>query len=381
MTAKPVGLVACWPERSYGSVLQAYSLEAAVRRLGVTCQTVNFLGQSVCAKDSGRLLGTLKAPVAGLKKLFHGLSDGFLDATSPEAQLDISIRGKAFDGFLSGHLHLSPSCSSVDELAELAEGYSAIVVGGGALWNASRIGAGYYTLGWVRDGIRKVAYSTSFGEGGVPSRLAKDATRFLSRFDSLALGCEADCAIAGKLCGRPVRSVVDPVLLFSGEQWMDVQQREPLIRGKYIFCFFEGNSPMDFIQEAKTLTGLKIVALQPRLKSCPDGFADESPCNAGPAEYLNYIRNANYVFTDSFYCVAFSILYKKQFSFFMCGCGADAQTVNLLSKVGLENRMADAKASAADVLAHDERFDGVDAKIADLRMSSQSYLEEALAGF
>ena len=44
-----------------------------------------------------------------------------------------------------------------------------------------------------------------------------------------------------------------------------------------------------------------------------EGYADETPYDIDPADFLNLIRNAEYVCTDSFHCSVFSILYKRQF--------------------------------------------------------------------
>lgn len=62
-------------------------------------------------------------------------------------------------------------------------------------------------------------------------------------------------------------------------------------------------------------TGLKIVALQHLDEYIPsdEGFANETPYDVGPAEFLNYVRNSEYIFTDSFHCSVFSILYKRTF--------------------------------------------------------------------
>ena len=46
------------------------------------------------------------------------------------------------------------------------------------------------------------------------------------------------------------------------------------------------------------------------------GFGDYTPFDIGPAEFVNLIRNAKYVYTDSFHGSVFSMLYKKQLSIF-----------------------------------------------------------------
>lgn len=78
-----------------------------------------------------------------------------------------------------------------------------------------------------------------------------------------------------------------------------------------------GNNPWqrELIRQVRDTTGIKIVALQhiDDYIANDEGFADEAPYNIGPCEFLNLIRNAEYVFTDSFHCSVFSILYKKNF--------------------------------------------------------------------
>lgn len=43
------------------------------------------------------------------------------------------------------------------------------------------------------------------------------------------------------------------------------------------------------------------------------GFGDYTPFDIGPAEFVNLIRNAKYIFTDSFHGSVFSMLYKNSF--------------------------------------------------------------------
>lgn len=102
---------------------------------------------------------------------------------------------------------------------------------------------------------------------------------------------------------------------------MKIQKKEPIIKGKYILCYFLGNNPphREFAEKLKKETGCKIVALThlDEFVKSDEGYADETPYNIDPADFLNLIRNAEYVCTDSFHCSVFSILYKKSFIHFV----------------------------------------------------------------
>ena len=65
----------------------------------------------------------------------------------------------------------------------MANNYSAFLVGSDQLWRTDSVEHGYYTLEWVPDGIRKIAYSTSIGVKEVPWFQVEKNRRFMNRFD------------------------------------------------------------------------------------------------------------------------------------------------------------------------------------------------------
>ena len=95
------------------------------------------------------------------------------------------------------------------------------------------------------------------------------------------------------------------------------QKALDIVKGKYILCYFLGNNPLhrEFAKRLKEVTGCKIIALThlDEFVKSDEGYADETPYDIDPADFLNLIRNAEYVCTDSFHCSVFSILYKRQF--------------------------------------------------------------------
>lgn len=45
-------------------------------------------------------------------------------------------------------------------------------------------------------------------------------------------------------------------------------------------------------------------------------FNDKDICESGPSEFLRLIDRAKYVFTDSFHCTVFSIIFEQDFTVF-----------------------------------------------------------------
>ena len=385
---KPIGLVTCYFHHNYGSMLQAYATEMIMQQMELPYQTIACKAP-ITYMESNKLLYFAKKLLIGDWKMRLGkMKIEREKKKNPTFAKNWEVRNRAFEDFANTYFHVSPYCKNRAELSKMAENYSAFLVGSDQLWRTDSVEHGYYTLEWVPDHIRKIAYSTSIGVKEVPWFQVEKNKRFMNRFDYIALREQSACDLVYKLTGRKVQVVLDPTLLFTGEQWMDIQQKEPLTDGKYIFCYLLGDNPhqRELIKQVKAKTGYKIVALQHLDDYIPsdEGFADEAPY-VGPREFLNYIRNAEYVFTDSFHCSVFSILYKKNFfTFSRFAEGAKQSTNtridNLLHIAGLENRRMTADKTADDVVKFIGGFEGVDDRLNALRKSSIDYLYKAFDG-
>ena len=385
---KPIGLVTCYFHHNYGSMLQAYATEMIMQQMGLPYQTIACKAPINYMQENKLLYIIKKLLIADWKMRLGKMKIEKEKKNNPIFAKNWETRNKAFDDFANTFFHVSPYCKNSEELTKMAENYSAFLVGSDQLWRTDSVEHGYYTLEWVPDNIRKIAYSTSIGVKEVPWFQVEKNKRFMNRFDYIALREQSACDLVYKLTGRKVQVVLDPTLLFTGEQWMGIQQKEPLTDGKYIFCYLLGNNPeqREFINQIKAKTGYKIVALQHLDDYIPsdEGFADEAPY-VGPREFLNYIRNAEYVFTDSFHCSVFSILYKKNFfTFSRFAEGAKQSTNtridNLLHITGLEERRMTSDKTVDNVLNFKGSFNGVDEKLNALRKSSMEYLCNAFKG-
>lgn len=383
---KPIGLVTCYFHHNYGSMLQAYATEMIMQQMGLPFQTIACRAPINYMQENKILYIIKKLLIADWKMRLGKMKIERAKKENPMFAKNWKIRNKAFDQFAETFFHVSPYCKNREELTKMAENYSAFLVGSDQLWRTDSVEHGYYTLEWVPDHIRKIAYSTSIGVKEIPWFQVEKNKRFMNRFDYIALREQSACDLVYKLTGRKVPVVLDPTLLFTGDQWLEIQQQEPLTNGKYIFCYLLGDNPSqrEFIKNVKEKTGYKIVALQQLDDYIPsdEGFADEAPY-VGPREFLNYIRNAEYVFTDSFHCSVFSILYKKNFfTFNRFAEGAKQSTNtridNLLHITGLEDRRMTKDKTVEDVISSKGSFDGVDARLNAYRKSSMDYLNNAL---
>ena len=109
---------------------------------------------------------------------------------------------------------------------------------------------------------------------------------------------------------------------------------------------------------------------------------DETPYDVGPAEFVNLIRNAKYVCTDSFHGSVFSIIHEKQFVVFdrfseNARNSTNSRISSLCSILGLNDRRF---SKDSDIFAMQEKripYDEVNKKLELLRESSIKFLNSA----
>ena len=386
--AKKVGIVSCYFKHNYGSMLQAYATQKILDDMNIENETINidknidfsngkkkyYMGQVLNFQFIKSKLGMIKLKLD--KKINKNLGK------------NISIRDKKYEEFRKT-FRLTEPYKTYAELNEKAEkDYSSVIVGSDQLWLPVNVVADYYTLNWVPEDVNKISFSTSFGVSIIPEKYKEAYKKFLNRINYLSTREVAGQKIIKELTGRDATLVCDPTLLFSKYEWMSIQQEEPIIKGKYIFCYFLGKNieHRKFAERLKEKTGYKIVSLNhaDEYVKYSDVFADETPYDVGPAEFLNMIRNAEYVCTDSFHGTVFSLINNVKFFTFRRYSNKSKVSTNsridsLLGIVNLKERLINGDEDVEKEIEKKIDFENVNIKLEEFRNISKEFLKNALS--
>lgn len=385
---KKVGIVSCYFMKNYGSMLQAYATQKILDDFGIQNETICIKGLETEIKSRKMKyfiskigdLDTVKNKFIVVKHCVCRKMNvnGFKDK--------MQKRSQAFDKFLP-LFHVSKEYSSFNELKKAAANYSAVVVGSDQLWLPSNIAADYYTLNWIPEEINKISYATSFGVSSLEPKFQKLAKTFLIRVNHLSVREQSGQKLIKEVAGIDAKIVCDPTLLFTEEEWMGIQTKESLIQGKFIFCYFIGNNPdqREFVMRLKKITGYKIVALKhidEYIKS-DEEFADEAPYDVTPGDFINLIRNAEYVCTDSFHGSVFSILNRKKFFTFKRfkpgrKVSTNSRLDSLFDLLGLQERFLCSDADVEKCMEMEIDYNIVHEKLELFREESKKFLFDSL---
>lgn len=354
---KKIGLVTVTYVNNYGSHLQSFALQQVVRSMGYDTEIISIKGLSKQIKR--KRLKYVLSRIYDLKEM----KDYFITAKRNIAKvLDREFNGLLqnrsiyFQKFATKAYTMSDDATSWEELTKMCEEkYSTVVVGSDQNWRPANIAGGYYTLEFVPEDVNKMAYSTSFGISKVVAGQKEKASYFLNRLNHISVRENSGSEIVKELTGKGCLVVCDPTILMNKEQWspyiteysqIDISN---IAKEPYILCYFLGTSQeqREYSLFLKKETGLKIVSIQlgeGRYYKEKKEYYDEAIVNAGPLDFVNLIKNAQYVCTDSFHGCAFSLIFEKQlYAFYKTNPGSK-MSVNdrldtMLGWAGLKERI------------------------------------------
>lgn len=388
MDNKKIGMSINYDYPDYGGMLQAYASFRKIRDLGYEPEAINI--NAISSDIKKRKIkyfakNILDSSIVKEKSqiVFKKVRTRF----NKQLSSNLNKRYNAFDSFYRSHFKISRGYKSWDDLSIGCKEYDSVVVGSDQLWLPSNIAGDYYTLSFVPDEINKIAYATSFGVSKIAEGQEERVSKFLGRINYLSAREETGQNIIKKYTGRDAQLVCDPALLLTATEWDKDVAKDRIIKEKYIFCYFMGNNPWqrEFATKLKNKTGYKIVALlhlDQYIKS-DEEYVDVVPYNISPVDFVNLVKNAEMVCTDSFHGTVFSLIYEKRFFTFMrfsdkATLSTNSRISTLLKRVGVEDRLVTKFSNIDEMLTNEINTDAIQERLSVFREQSLEYLKQAL---
>ena len=382
---KKIGLAVCYDTKNFGSQLQVLATVKKVEELGYYPEIIRYkktLTPTFVLQTLPRLfnLSFLQAKLTVKKKRRQILNH-------PVIADKVAVRNQRFAGFVDTYFpNLSRPYAGWETLKrESAKNYDMFLCGSDQLWLPNNLGSHFYTLEFAPENKPKISYATSFGVSSIPKSQKKATGRYLNRFQYLSTRELAGQRIIEELTGRKAEVVCDPTLLFDADGWRKIIPPKSLLAEHYGFCYFLGANEEHrrAAKEFREKTGLKLVTC-PFLDNYVENdvtFGDVQLFDMDAADFVNLIRHAEYILTDSFHGSVFSILHRKKFLTFNRFSAEEKNSRNsridtLCTLLGLSNRRF-----TGDVMAvqNEIEYDLVEDRLSELRDSSARFLASALS--
>lgn len=292
---------------NYGNRLQNYALTTLLKNEGYN--VVN--GVRVYTKEEWiiRTNGKIKKMVK--RMIPFALIKNKVVRVVPKRQGLLQKREEKFVDFINGYTTLlepvveKKNRDAYKVLKKTEIEYA--IAGSDQVWNPCYEAKGYEFISFM-PAKRRLSFAASIG---VENILEDDKEYFKKRLlemKYLSVREERAAQIIRELTGREADITLDPTLLLEKEEWEKIVRKPQIdIKDKYICTYFLGEIP----DAVRIFAQEKAMAVY-----CLNNEQDPELFTIDPAEFLYMIKNAEYVLTDSFHAVAFSIKFNKEFYVF-----------------------------------------------------------------
>ena len=380
-----IGVCIKYFHENYGGMLQAYATTKILEKRGIDYELIQY--------EKKR---TLPEKIMSVPRLLNGvlLNDKYETLKKkmgmkkhPEFAKNDAIRMEAFSRFKKkAFTRFSPIFVGYQSLCEGANRYEAVVTGSDQLWSPAGLPTNYYNLMFVPDSIRKISYASSFGVSQIPWYQVKRTAAYLNRLDFISMRENRGSQIVKELTGKDVPTILDPVFSFDIVEWGKLVPAKKMMDESYIFAYFLGTNPAyrNSVEEFSKTTGLKIIALRhlDQYVEEDERFGDLAPYDVGPEEFLNLIRGAEYVCTDSFHGACFSIIHHKKFMIFNRYSNQSKTSKNSRIDSLCQNLNLSERRFSGDIYAIQKEinYQMVDENLMTLKRQTDAYIDKAFDG-
>lgn len=369
-----VGIITFHASYNFGTVMQAWATQQMVKKYGYDCEIINFRMKS--QKDKYSLFPLHN----GFKYILRNL-------------IQIKFIGlkyksnKKYEKFICNQLSITEEYNTLEQLSNVGK-YDIYLAGSDQIWgysipefvSAKADVRGVYYLNFIEG--YKISYASSTGAATYEELLPYK--KYMDLFAHIAVREERGKEVISKITGKRVEMVLDPTFLITHDEWVKIIKKQKKIYDeKYVLIYsLQGRKKarkwrkiIRFIQANKNLKFVTVVPFSPIT-----GEGIYNRADAGPEELLNLFANADYIYTDTFHGMSFSIHYRKPFTLYE-DTEADCRKRNILAMFGLEDRETNLLENSIEMFENRFNYSDKEELLSKEIDHSSKYLIKALAGF
>lgn len=375
MKKKKIGIATVYTGFNYGSALQAFATKTLLSEMGYESEVLKLSGSLLPGRDVRvkKILTVLFRSMlhpGGVKSL-KNYGDSIKKPLSPES---VAMFRQFTD------YNIRPYEEKYNNLKKSAhsEEYCAFLCGSDQIWNSAVFYVDpFYYLRFAPE-EKRIAFAPSFGRDFIPNYNKRKIKKFVSGIKYKSVREESGVGLIKKLTGDSAQVLIDPTLVLNSDEWTKNLKLKIKSEEKYLLAYFldaPSEKAKKAVKDISEKYGLKIIGL-------PYSFEDtswaENTAHAGPSEFVEYIKNASFVCTDSFHGTAFSLNFNIPFYTFERNYGnAGKQSARIQSILGIVSQNERYEPENSDD-CFNISFDNVNRVLNEQREISKKYLTDIL---
>lgn len=333
-----IGIVTWFHYENYGTKLQAIALQHYIRKLGHEVELINFYPPEPPKKSLRN-----STPSEIVKKIKNRINKIILHPKITKYTKQIKEHSQKLSKIIDDTCILSPQITNKKDYINVCNSYDLLIFGSDQIWNPNWYHP-YYYANFDEINTKRIGYAPSLGVSKLTLDESSKLKSSLIKFENVYIREKSGAKIVSSLLNKDIQNVVDPTLLLSNDEWIEILNIKKNDSKKYVLCYFLGDNKNHWRAVSKFVKDKNL-----DLKIIPSTLASynqkgDIQANSGVEDFTKLIYNAAYIITDSFHGTIFSIIFKKQFYTFerfsnTTKSSQNARIHDLLNDLNLNNRL------------------------------------------
>lgn len=307
---KKIGIITLSGFSNYGNVLQNYALQEFLNGRGFSAETIWFENEGKGSFD--KVLLHLKRGDLGKSLVLKWKKSK--DSTGAKQQLANSrqnyIKNFCMEHILYSEYRLNGKPTKTEK-KEINAFFDFLLVGSDQVWGlrGKELSAVFF-LNFVKKEKRN-SFAASFGFSKIPYKSKRTRyNRLLRQMNNISVREIEGVDIVKNVSSKDATLLLDPTMLLSSDRWGKIATsfRTVMNTKKYVVVYTIGElsrQALKVVRDISTDRSLDVVVLNN--PEYPEYFA------ISPGEFLDIIRNAECIVTDSFHGAVFSTIFRRPF--------------------------------------------------------------------
>ncbi len=329
-----VGILNYHFSNNYGSVLSSYSIQKVVEQQGYIPEIINFIPKN-------------------------------------------TKRDIVFDSFRKKFLNTSHLINNYDDLLLLQKKYKKIVVGSDQVWNWRD--QNIYMLDFASGKKTLISYAASFRNTKYNPQDLTKIRKLLCRFNSISVREKQGVKICQNLFNIPAIQVLDSRLLLTKDDYQNIidyySPTELAYTEEFVAYAFDSEKNRVIFDNFKSVFKN---SFKRKLKNIHLNYDDSENNSIGG--YLDCIKRANFIISDSLNAIIFAIVYRKNFLCIVSSKDNVKCLYSLLTLLRLENRIVENPNTIdLNIIKNNVDYDAVYNIIENEKQNSLGFLKSSLS--
>lgn len=341
-----IGILTLPLHTNYGGIVQAYALQTVLQRMGHDVSVIN--------RPTPKKPAAIRVLIYYLRRLFRHyiLGNKAVSTRWNEGAIKEYKTTKSIYDFINCKIHNR----FITDLTSLKPTeFDAIVVGSDQIWRKAYVSYFFQIedafLKFAEEwDVLRVAYSASFGKDNIDDYTSEEKAnirRLLSKFAKVSVRESSGITICRDEFGIEAEQMLDPTMLLSADDYNKIIEDYGAAEFKGNFYNYILDQREEISETIKTIeqqngwTSYRVNDIVSTGKHSSTKIQPQSV-----ERWLQAIRDAEAIITDSFHGCVFSIIFNKPFIVFGNQGRGMSRFESLLKMTGLTDRLVSSKAEA-----------------------------------